>query len=70
VEAFPDGEMQFEFQESVRGEGVYFVQPTSPPGEKHLLELLLEVVSLAPLLADAINCLYNARSLDDFLEHT
>jgi ribose-phosphate pyrophosphokinase len=41
VEVFPDGELQVELQESVRGEDIYFVQPTSPPGEKHLLELLL-----------------------------
>ena len=41
VQVFPDGEMQVELQESVRGEDVYLVQPTSPPGEKHLLELLL-----------------------------
>src|SRR5215213_7023867 len=41
VQVFPDGEMQVELRESVRGEDVYLVQPTSPPGEKHLLELLL-----------------------------
>jgi ribose-phosphate pyrophosphokinase len=41
VQVFPDGEIQVELQESVRGEDVYLVQPTSPPGEKHLLELLL-----------------------------
>src|SRR5438270_10431313 len=41
VEAFPDGELHVEIQESVRGEDVYLVQPTSPPAEKHLLELLL-----------------------------
>src|SRR5919112_1990502 len=41
LQVFPDGEMQVELQESVRGEDVYLVQPTSPPGEKHLLELLL-----------------------------
>ncbi len=41
VHVFPDGEMQVELQESVRGKDVYLVQPTSPPGEKHLLELLL-----------------------------
>jgi ribose-phosphate pyrophosphokinase len=41
VQVFPDGEMQVELQESVRGEDVYLLQPTSPPGEKHLLELLL-----------------------------
>ncbi len=41
LQVFPDGEMQVELQESVRGEDIYLVQPTSPPGEKHLLELLL-----------------------------
>src|SRR5215208_663995 len=41
VQVFPDGELHIELQESVRGEDVYFIQPTSPPVEKHLLELLL-----------------------------
>ncbi len=41
VHVFPDGELQVELQESVRGDDVYLIQPTSPPGEKHLLELLL-----------------------------
>jgi ribose-phosphate pyrophosphokinase len=41
AQVFPDGELQVELQESVRGEDVYVVQPTSPPAEKHLLELLL-----------------------------
>src|ERR671916_1877117 len=41
VQVFPVGEMQVELQESVRGEDVYLVQPTSPPGEQHFLELLL-----------------------------
>jgi len=40
VHVFPDGELQVEFQESVRGEDVYLIQPTSPPAE-HILELLL-----------------------------
>jgi len=34
------------------------------------LSLPLEVVSLAPLLAEAIDCLYNDRSLDDLIAHT
>jgi ribose-phosphate pyrophosphokinase len=41
VQVFPDGALHIEFQESVRGEDVYLIQPTSPPAEKHLLELLL-----------------------------
>jgi ribose-phosphate pyrophosphokinase len=38
---FPDGELHVELQESVRGHDVYLLQPTSPPVEVHLLELLL-----------------------------
>jgi ribose-phosphate pyrophosphokinase len=41
VQVFPEGELHVELQESVRGEDVYFIQPTSPPAEKHLLELLM-----------------------------
>ncbi len=41
VERFPDGELHVEVQESVRGHDVYLLQPTSPPVETHLLELLL-----------------------------
>lgn len=41
VHRFPDGELHVEIQESVRGHEVYLIQPTSPPAEKHLLELLL-----------------------------
>ena len=41
VQVFPDGELHVELQESVRGEDVYLIQPTSPPAEKHLLELLM-----------------------------
>lgn len=37
---FPDGELHVEVQESVRGYDVYLIQPTSPPAETHLLELL------------------------------
>ena len=38
---FPDGELHVEVQESVRGHDVYLLQPTGPPVEAHLLELLL-----------------------------
>lgn len=41
VERFPDGELHIELQESVRGDDVYLVQPTCPPVDEHLLELLL-----------------------------
>ena len=38
---FPDGELQVEVGESVRGCDVFLVQATSPPVEQHLMELLL-----------------------------
>lgn len=38
---FPDGELHAEIRESVRGHDVYLIQPTSPPAEGHLLELLM-----------------------------
>jgi ribose-phosphate pyrophosphokinase len=38
---FPDGEMQIEIQESIRGRDVFLLQSTSPPAEQHLMELLL-----------------------------
>jgi ribose-phosphate pyrophosphokinase len=38
---FPDGELHVELHDSVRGHDVYLLQPTSPPAEAHLLELLL-----------------------------
>ncbi len=41
LEHFPDGEMQVQVRESVRGDDVYVVQPTGPPVGEHLLELLL-----------------------------
>ena len=41
LERFPDGELHIELQESVRGHEVYLVQPTCPPVDEHLLELLL-----------------------------
>jgi ribose-phosphate pyrophosphokinase len=41
LERFPDGELHVEIRESVRGQRVYILQPTSPPVEEHLFEILL-----------------------------
>jgi ribose-phosphate pyrophosphokinase len=41
MDRFPDGELNVDVQESVRGHDVYLVQPTSPPADKHLVELLM-----------------------------
>jgi ribose-phosphate pyrophosphokinase len=41
LERFPDGELHVEIESSLRGHDVYIVQPTSPPVEAHIFELLL-----------------------------
>jgi ribose-phosphate pyrophosphokinase len=41
IERFPDDELHVRLGESVRGCDVYLVQPTSPPADRHLFELLL-----------------------------
>lgn len=40
VERFPDGEVSVLLGESVRGKSVFIVQPTAPPVDAHLVELL------------------------------
>jgi ribose-phosphate pyrophosphokinase len=41
IARFPDGELSPIIQDSVRGEDVFILQPTSPPVNDHLVELLL-----------------------------
>jgi len=41
LERFPDGELHVDLHESVQGQTVFILQPTSPPVEAHLFELLL-----------------------------
>ena len=41
VHRFPDGELHVALRDSVRGQDVYLLQPTSPPVETHAFELLL-----------------------------
>jgi len=38
---FPDSEVHVEIDKSVRGHDVYLIQPTSPPSNENLMELLL-----------------------------
>ncbi|MBI5287244.1 MAG: ribose-phosphate pyrophosphokinase, partial [Deltaproteobacteria bacterium] len=54
VRTFSDGETYVEIQESVRGMEVYVVQSTSPPGDKHLMELLIMLDALKRASAQAI----------------
>src|SRR6187431_261652 len=40
-ERFSDGEFNFQIDENVRGGDVFIVQPTCPPTDEHLMELLI-----------------------------
>lgn len=41
LERFPDGELNIEIKQSVRGCDVYLIQPTCPPVDEHFFELFL-----------------------------
>lgn len=41
IGSFPDGEVRVQIEESVRGADVFLVQPTSPPVNDNLMELLV-----------------------------
>jgi ribose-phosphate pyrophosphokinase len=41
LETFPDGEIHVLLSDSVRAADVFLLQPTAPPVERHLMELLL-----------------------------
>jgi ribose-phosphate pyrophosphokinase len=41
ISRFNDGEINAELMENVRGRDVFIVQPTSPPANDHLMELLI-----------------------------
>jgi ribose-phosphate pyrophosphokinase len=40
---FPDTEVSFQIDENIRGTDVFVVQPTSPPVDEHLVELLIMI---------------------------
>lgn len=43
VETFPDGETFVQIKENIRGRDVFIVQPTCPPANQNLMELLIMV---------------------------
>jgi ribose-phosphate pyrophosphokinase len=45
LDDFPDGEIQCKILEDVRGRDVFLVQPTSPPVDHNLMELLIMIDS-------------------------
>ncbi len=43
TDRFSDGEFNFQIGENVRGSDVFIVQPTCPPTDQHLMELLIMI---------------------------
>lgn len=43
VETFPDGETFVQIKENIRGRDVFIIQPTCPPANQNLMELLIMV---------------------------
>lgn len=54
ISSFPDGETYVRIEENVRGRDVFIVQPTSPPTNEHLMELLIMVDAARRASADRI----------------
>lgn len=54
VGRFSDGEITVEIRENVRGKDVYVVQPTCPPVDEHLMELLVMMDALKRASAECI----------------
>src|SRR6516164_10423745 len=54
ISSFPDGETYVKIDENIRGHDVFIVQPTSPPTNQHLMELLIMVDAARRASADRI----------------
>jgi ribose-phosphate pyrophosphokinase len=54
VETFPDGETFVQINENIRGRDVFLVQPTCPPANQNLMELLIMVDAVRRASAERI----------------
>src|SRR3972149_2044198 len=54
IKNFPDGEISCRIEEDVRGRDVFLIQPTCPPVNEHLMELLLMLDSFRRASAERI----------------
>jgi ribose-phosphate pyrophosphokinase len=55
VKSFKDGEISVDIEESVRGWDVFVIQPTCPPVNDHLMELLVMMDALKRASANSIS---------------
>jgi ribose-phosphate pyrophosphokinase len=51
---FPDGEISCKIEEDVRGRDVFLIQPTCPPVNEHLMELLIMIESCKRASAERV----------------
>ena len=54
ISSFPDGETYVKIEENIRGRDVFIIQPTCPPTNEHLMELLIMVDAARRASADRI----------------
>src|SRR5947208_13888192 len=54
ISSFPDGETYVRIEENIRGHDVFIIQPTCPPTNQHLMELLIMVDAARRASADHI----------------
>lgn len=54
TERFSDGEFNFSISENVRGNDVFIVQPTCPPSDRHLMELLIMIDTFVRASAERV----------------
>jgi ribose-phosphate pyrophosphokinase len=54
VERFPNGEIRVEIKETVRGRDVFVIQPTSPPVNDNIMELLIMIDAFKRASANSI----------------
>ena len=52
--AFPDGETACKIEEDIRGRDVYLIQPTCPPANDHLMQLLVMIDSCKRASAERV----------------
>ena len=54
LDAFPDGETSCKIEEDIRGRDVYLIQPTCPPANDHLMQLLVMIDSCKRASAERV----------------
>jgi ribose-phosphate pyrophosphokinase len=54
VDAFPDGETFVRYEDNIRGNDIFIIQPTSPPTNHHLMELFIMLDAARRASADRI----------------